>query len=144
MKKSLFTLLLALVAATGTAFGQAAKAPEAQTKTQLMALEKAAWEACKNKQQAWFQEHLATDATTTGGGTKAGFLQSVAATDLKTYAFSRLNVKMLDPNTALVTSTVTQSATYKGSALPGKVTAGTIYSRRDGKWMMMFHAEEPQ
>ena len=144
MKKSLFTLLLALVAATGTAFGQAAKAPDSKTQAQLTALEKAAWEAHKNKQQAWFQEHMAADMTTTGGDTKAAFLQILADTNLKSYSISRLDVKMLDPNTALVTSTVAQSATYKGSALPGKVTAGTIYARRGSKWQLMFHAEEPQ
>lgn len=143
MKKPVL-LLCAVATATTTAFGQAAKAPDANTQAQLMAFEKAAWEACKSKQQAWFQEHMAADMTTTSGGTKADFMQLVADTQLKTYSISRLNVKMLDTNTALVTSTVAQSGTYKGSGLPGKVTGGTIYVRRGSKWQLVFHAEEPQ
>ena len=45
MKKPLLTLLVALGAATTTAFGQAAKANGAKTEAQIIALEKAGWEA---------------------------------------------------------------------------------------------------
>ena len=66
MKKSLFTLLVALGAATTTAFGQAAKAPDAKTEAQIIALEKAGWEAWKNNDAAWYQRNLADDFVLAG------------------------------------------------------------------------------
>ncbi len=69
MKKALFTLVFALVAATTTAFGQTKMAPDPKVEAQLIALEKAAWAAAESKQPTWFETNLAPDFAPDSAGT---------------------------------------------------------------------------
>ena len=104
MKKSLFTLLVALVAATSTAFGQAAKAPDPETETQLIKLEKDSWDAWKRQDAAWFEANLAADFPSPSGKTRAQVIQA-ATTGCKvtSYSFENFRVNMMSADAALLT-----------------------------------------
>jgi hypothetical protein len=54
MKKIMMFLLIA-IAVTGAAFGQTIMSKDDKVKAQIIALEKAGWEAWKNKNAAWYQ-----------------------------------------------------------------------------------------
>ena len=147
MKKSLFTLLVALGATTTTAFGQAAKAPDAKTEAQIIALEKAGWEAWKNNDATWFQRNLTDDyvgATASGLWDKA---KVVSATPkgcaVKSFALANFKVVMLDANVALLTYTATQDGVCEGKAIPDKVRAMVNYVKRGGKWLEASYMEKP-
>ena len=143
MKKSLFTLVLALVAATTTAFGQAAKATDPKVEAQLIALEKAGWEAWKKNDAVWFEANLAPDFTTVDGTPKAVFIKKVMSCQVESYSLGDIRVRMLDDNAALLTYSVSQHAVCGGTAAPVTVQATSNVVRRGGQWLAAFHMERP-
>ncbi len=147
MKKSLITLLLALGAATTTALGQAARTPDPKTQAQLIALEKAGWEAWKNNDAAWPRANLSEDfmmVTASGVRDKAKVI-SVTPKEcaIKSCSLTDFKVVMLDENVALMTYTATQDGTCEGKAIPPKVRATVNYVKRGGQWLEAFYMEKP-
>jgi hypothetical protein len=63
MKKLMMILLIA-IGVSSIAFGQTKMSKDAgnSVEAQIIALEKAGWEAWKNKDSAWYQTNLAKDA----------------------------------------------------------------------------------
>ena len=147
MKKSLLTLLLALGAATTTAFGQAAKAPDPKVEAQIIALEKAGWEAWRTKNVAWVQANVAPDimiVNADGVKTKDYFMkEAVTECEIKSCSLADFKLVMLDENVALMTYTATQDGTCAGKAIPPKVRATVNYVKRGGKWLEAFYMEKP-
>ncbi len=74
--KKIIILMVITIAASSAAFGQTktSKDKNNSVEAQIIALEKAGWEAWKNKDSAWYQTNLAEDAlhvSGTGISTKA-------------------------------------------------------------------------
>jgi hypothetical protein len=139
MKKVFAVLVLVLIAAF---------AASAQTKDEanFMALEKQAWDAFGKGDGKFFETFLVDEAMIVGdfgASSKAQTVKDVntKACELKSYEFSNFKVIMLDKNTALATYEATQDATCGGQKSPGKVFGSTVYVKRKGKWMGMFHQE---
>ena len=126
----------------------AALSANAQTAMEknLMAMEKSAWDSFGKGDGKFFQTFLADDSQVIGENGIMDKTASVAGINtkpcvLKSYEFGNFKVKMADPNTALVTYQATEDATCGGQAAPAKVYASSVYVKRGGKWMPIFHQE---
>ncbi len=145
MKKSLLMLLIVVAAATTTAFGQAAKAPDPKVEAQLIALEKAGWEAWKTNDAAWLKANIADDFVMAGSSktyTKDQYITTlVPDCQVKSYSLGDIKVRMLDENVAQLTYTATQSAVCSGKPADPKVRTLVTYVRRGGKWLWFSYME---
>ncbi len=146
MKKIMMILIIA-VGASSVAFGQTTTPKDSKVEAQIVALEKAGWEAWKNKNAAWFQTNLAEDAVQVNGGGVLSKSQivKISGTDCEIKSFSLDNFKflMLDKNSALITFTGMQDGVCSGKAIPAKVHSTSVYVKRDGKWLNALYTETP-
>ncbi|HEX3101797.1 MAG TPA: nuclear transport factor 2 family protein [Pyrinomonadaceae bacterium] len=161
MKITLKFLLAAVFAATLAACGgpagnsSAGNAGPSSTpysgppaKDALMALEKSAYEAWKNKDAKFWGTFLASDFV--GFGT-AGRLDKTAAIkeyggtdcDVKSYSLSDDQMTPLGDDVAIVTYKTTIDATCSGHKLPAHAWGAAIYVRGGSRWSNVFHAETP-
>ncbi len=112
--------------------------------SQIIALEKAAWNAWKNKDSSWFQKNLADDALSVNSGgvfDKAQIIKGYSECDVKSYSLDDFKFRMLDKNVALITFTGNQNAVCGGEKNPTSVRVTSIYVKRDGKWLNSFYME---
>ncbi len=105
-----------------------------------MANEKAVWETLKTKNYDGFAALLAADAIEVepnGVFDKAGSVKGVSQFDLSKAQLSEFKSVPFDMDAALVTYLV---------KLPGPAPAerhSTIWAKRDGKWLAVFHHGTP-
>ena len=146
MKKLMMVLMIA-IAATSAAFGQTTMSQDSKVEAQIIALEKAGWDAWKNKNAAWFQANLAEDALQVNGGGVLDKSQivKVSGTDCEIKSFSLDNFKflMLDKNSALITFTGKQDGVCSGKTIPATVYSTSVYVKRGGKWLNALYTETP-
>jgi Domain of unknown function (DUF4440) len=146
MKKTMMILMIA-IAATTSAFSQSKMSKNPKVEAQIIALEKAGWEAWKNKNAAWSQTNLTEDflmVNSKGVTNKAQVIKSTL-TDCNVKSFSLDNFKfvMLDENAALLTYTAMQDAVCSGETIPAQVRASVNYVKRGGKWLEALYMETP-
>lgn len=113
---------------------------------QILALEKAGWEAWKNKDAAWFQTNQADDALSVhadGVTDKAQGIKDLPSCDVKSVSLSDFKFLMINKDAALITFTGNQDAVCGGKTQPSKVRASSVYAKRGGKWLNVFYTEIP-
>lgn len=122
----------------------------AQTEVEknLMAMEKAAWEAFGKGDGKYFETFLADDfkmVSDTGITGKADSIKGINAKpcELKTFALANYKVTMINPDTALATYEATMDATCGGMTAPAKVYVSSLFAKRKGKWLAVQHQETP-
>ena len=146
MKKIIMVLMIA-VAASMTVFGQTKMSKDDQVKAQIIALEKAGWEAWKNKNAAWYQTNITEDfllVNSEAVSTKAEVVKSTATDcDVKSYSLDNFKFVMLDKNAVLMTYTAAQDGVCNGKTIPANVRASVNYVKRGGKWLEAFYMETP-
>ena len=123
-------------------------AAAAPTKDEMMTLERAAFDAWKNKNAGHWDGFLASNFTGYG---QAGRLDK--ATAIKEYAGADCDVKsvtltddrmtQLAPDVAAVSYKVNTDGTCGGQKIPAEQWGGGIYVRQNGKWQGAFHAQAP-
>lgn len=156
MKKILVLVsLLLLVAACTTEPGPNINTPTnannatpktaAPSEADLIAKEKAAWDAIKQKDYAAFGNLLASDyveVTDQGVLDKAGIVADVKdfiPTDL---TFSDWKMIPIDNDAAILTYSLTQKGTYKGKEIPpGPYRVAAAWVNRDGKWQAFYYQQ---
>lgn len=112
--------------------------------TQIITLEKQAWEAWKNKDTNFFQNLLASDAlsvTTDGVSDKSQIIEFYSSCEVKSYSLDDFKFRMLDKNSVLITFTAAQDAVCSGKPNPVSVRVSSVYAKRDGKWRNAFYTE---
>ena len=105
-------------------------------------LEKAITEAYKNKQPDAFRKYLAPDFTAIDAeGVKDGDAEiaDMQNTDLSSYSFADMKVRLLNPKVAIATYKVTTQSTSNGRDTSGSYYAATVWSKRTGKWLAVLH-----
>lgn len=112
----------------------------------LMAMEKQAWEAFGKGDGKFFESFLTDDfqmVSDSGISGKAQSVQMISTKpcDLKSFSFSNPKLSMLNKTTALVTYEATQDVSCGGQQAPGKAYLSSIFVKRGGKWLAMFHQE---
>jgi len=155
MKKHLPLLLIALVLSIALAEAQTSRKAKggaamgtAAIEKALAAKETALWEAWKNKKSAPFEKALSADAVMvgdTGIGTKEQVVKDIASMpcEIKGYELSDFKVTMIDANSAILTFKATQDYTCNGKAGPSPIYASSVYVKRNGQWLNIFHQETP-
>lgn len=154
MKKYLPLAVVALLLAATVASAQrrskpgGASAGKASIEAALAAKEKELWEAWKNKKTAPFEKYLSADAvmvSDTGVETKTELLKDIAAMpcEIKGYELSDFKVTMIDANSAILTFKATQDYTCHGVAGPSPIYGSSVYVKRGGQWLNIFHQETP-
>jgi len=119
----------------------AATGAPASTGSDPIANEKIIWDTLKSKNYDAFAALLAPDSLEVepeGVFDKAGSVKGVSEPDLSQVALSDLRSLKIDDDTALVTYMV-----KGGSVDPSGEHHTTIWARRDGKWLALFHQGTP-
>ena len=121
--KRIFIVMMTVIAASSVALGQT-KTPKNNNNSveaQLIALEKQAWEAQKNRNGSFFQSFLSEDSiavSATGVENKAQIIKfmSGSSCELKSYSLNNFKLVMLEKNTAILTYKLMQDAICNGKA----------------------------
>ncbi len=145
MKKIIMILMIA-VGVSSVAYGQTKMSKDPKVEAQIIALEKQAWEAWKNKDLAFFQTYLTADAlsvNTDGVFDKAQILEYYASCDVKNYSLDNFKFRMIEKNSALITFTANQDAVCGGKQNSLTVRASSVYVKRGGKWLNALYMETP-
>ncbi len=146
MNKTMMILMIA-IGVSSVAYGQTKMSKDSKVEAQIIALEKAGWEAWKNKDAKWFQANLADDAMQVNGGgiLNKSQIVKIAGTDCEVKSFSLDNFKflMLDKNSALITFTGMQDGVCGGKTIPATVHSTSVYVKRGGKWLNALYTETP-
>jgi hypothetical protein len=145
MKRLIITFMLMALAVT-IAAGQTKR--NGSIEAEIVALEKSAFEAWKNKNQKFFEEHMAEEGQyldANGVGAKAQYIRLITgdACTVSTYSLDNTKVTMLSKDSALLTYKYTHDVTCGGTPEASPLWASTIYVKRGGKWLIAFHQEIP-
>lgn len=145
MKRRFIVLALSALAIVPIYFGQ--DKPIQQSDPEQAAIidsEKGAWEAYKNKDADAFKKLMAPDYY----GVYAEGIQSLRAdvadmpkADLQEYSLADLKVVFPQADVAVITYKATTKGNFNGQARSGTYNAGTVYIKRGGKWLGVFHTE---
>ena len=120
----------------------------APTKDALMTLEKAGWEAWKNRDGKWTEDNYTEKGFNLGstGRTDKATMIKMATTqkcDIKSYSLSDDKLQMAGPDVAILTFKGAQDATCDGKKSPANVWSASVYVREGDKWKAAFYAEAP-
>ncbi len=143
MKRSIIALaLLALVVTF--AFGQMKRNDSVEA--QLVALEKRAFEAWKNKDRKFFEDHMSEAGQyldLNGVGGKSQYVNAIIDNNctVTKYSLDNTKVTMLSNDVALLTYRYAHDAVCGGNPEASPLWASTVYVKRGGKWLISFHQE---
>ncbi len=151
MKRSLVVvvvLAISMLALGQTKTNQSANMSNNSVNEMLIALEKQAWEAWKNKDGNFFQRILSEDTVGVGAGgvdNKTQIVKDISGPgcEVRNYSLDNFRVVMPQKNTAILTYKAMQDATCNGKAVPATVWASSVFVKRSGKWLAAFHQETP-
>lgn len=146
MKRQAIIGGLAVAIAVSTSF--AAPAPAKQVKTAqrekaIVNLEKIVTEAFKNKQVETVKKYLAPEFV---GLDAEGFknvdseLADVPKYDVRDNSFADMKVALPNANMAMITYKVTTQATHDGQDASGTYNVASVWTKRERKWRLVFHA----
>jgi hypothetical protein len=143
MKRSIIALALLTWVVT-FAFGQMKRNDPVEI--QIVALENMAFEAWKNKDRKFFEDHMSDagqylDADGVGG--KAQYVKAIIDNNctVSRYSLDNTKVTMLSNDVALLTYRYAHDAVCGGHPEASPLWASTVYVKRGGKWLIAFHQE---
>lgn len=148
--KRIFIVMMIAIAASFITLGQT-KTPKNNNNSveaQLIALEKQAWEAWKNRNGSFYQSFLSEDSiqiSANGVENKAQIIESMSdsSCEVKSYSLDNFKLVMLEKNTAILTYKAMPDAICNGKALPVTLWASSVYVKRSGKWLAAFYQDTP-
>jgi hypothetical protein len=145
MKRTLIILLTVLTVGT-TAFSQT-KMTKAQLEKHIIALDKLAWEAWKNKNAEWFKTHTTEEflsINSEGVSNKAEVIKATPTEcDVKSFSLDNFKFVMLNETAVVLTYTIIQDATCGGKKVAPRARASVNYVKRNGKWLEALYMETP-
>jgi hypothetical protein len=122
----------------------------APDKDAMMAKEKAAWQAFKDKKVDDFKKVVNADfrgVYAEGISTMQKELNDMQKWDMKSFAISDYNVVSAGADTIVTTYKVVIEGTYDGKDNSGTYNAGSVWKMQKGAWQAIFHtnskAQEP-
>jgi hypothetical protein len=113
-------------------------------KDALIAKEKAAWQAFKDKNSADFKQLVSPDLVAVyaqGVSNLQGELDSMAKTDVKSYSLSDFNVVQTDPDTAIITYKAQLESSMNGKDESGTYNVASVWQMKNGQWRAVFHTD---
>jgi uncharacterized protein (TIGR02246 family) len=145
MKRSI--IVLALLTLVGTfAVGQMKR--NDSDEAQIVALEKMAFEAWKNKDRKFFEDHMSEAGQyldLNGVGGKTQYVKAIIDNNctVSKYSLDNTKVTILSKDVALLTYRYAHDAVCEGNPEASPLWASTVYVNRGGKWLIAFHQEIP-
>ncbi len=145
MKRSIIALVLLTLVAT-FALGQ--MKGNDSVEAQIVALEKRAFEAWKNKDRSYFEDYM-SDAGQyldfNGVGGKAQYVKAIIDNNctVSSYSLDNTKVTMLSKDVALLTYRYAHDVVCGGNPEASPLWASTVYVQRGDKWLIAFHQEIP-
>ncbi len=144
--RKLIILITTLNIFTST-FCQTKIAKEAKLKAQIIALEKAGWEAWKDKNASWFQNNTTEEClwvSSDGINNKTQMIKSTSTDcNVKSVSLDNFQFVNLNDKTVLLTYIATQDGYCGSNKLTHKVRSSVNYVNRGGKWLEAFYMETP-
>ena len=140
MKKYINYTILAFFAATAVSIA----APD---KEAIMAKEKAAWQAFKDKKADDFQKVVDKDfrgVYAEGVSNMQKTLDDMKKWDMKSFAISDFDSFSDEPDVIVTTYTVKIEGTYDGKDHSGTFNSGSVWKKEKDTWMAIFHANVKQ
>ena len=143
----LMTILLAgAIVAVGA---KSARAQDPQAEKTIIANERAVNDAVAKANVAGFKQHVSADGWSVDGMmgrmAVADFIKDFdkMAKDMKvsSWDITDSKVQWVDANTAVHTYKWAGQGTYQGQPIPSPVWASTVWTKKNGKWMAVFHQE---
>ena len=143
MKRPIIAFALLTLVAT-FAFGQTKRKDAVEA--QIVALEKMAFEAWKNKDRKFFEDHMSVAGQyldLNGVGGKAQYVKAIIDNNctVSRYSLDNTKVAMLSNDVALLTYRYTHDAVCGGHPEASPLWASTVYVRRGRRWLITFHQE---
>jgi hypothetical protein len=135
MKKLMIYTMTAL-------FATIAVSVAAPDKDAMMAKEKAAWQAFKDKNAADFKKVVAADflgVYAEGISDMKKELDDMQKWDMKSFAISDYTAVASGADTMISTYKVTVEGTYDGKDASGTYNAGSVWKMKKGAWQAIFH-----
>ncbi len=117
-----------------------------KVKAQIISLEKAGWEAWKNKDETWFKINTADSfisVNTDSISNKSQVIKSINDCNVKSVSLDDFTFQMLDEKTVLLTYITTQDGVCGNVQLSPKLRVAVNYVKKDGKWLEAFYMEMP-
>ena len=140
MKKLMIYTMTALFATIAVSIA-------AQDKDAMMAKEKAAWQAFKDKNAADFKKVVAADflgVYAEGISDMKKELDDMQKWDMKSFAISDYKVTSHGSDTVVTTYNVTLQGTYGGKDQSGTFNAASVWKQHNGQWQAIFHTNVKQ
>lgn len=145
MKKIILILLIAISVFNINSFGQTKASSFEKLKEQIIASEKAGWEAWKNKNADWFKINTTKDflnVSRDGISNKAQVVKSTAIDcDVKSVSIAEFSFVVLNKETVVLTYIASQDGVCGNSKLAAKVRASVTYIKQRSNWLEAFYME---
>ena len=147
MEKKFILFCVTLIAVVSVCLAQASPAKPAKSASNEIAithLETSAWEAYKNKQADAFKKLMSEDYC---GEYAEGIknldreVADMAKTDLRDYSLADMKVVFPSTDVAVITYKSTIQQTSEGKDMSGTYNSGSIWVKKGGKWLEVFHTE---
>ena len=147
MEKQFILFCVTLIAVAPVCLAQASSAKPAKSasnETAITDLETSAWEAYKNKQADAFKKLMSKDYY---GEYAAGIknldaeVADMAKADLRDYSLADMKVVFPSTDVAVITYKSTIQQTSEGKDMSGTYNSGSIWVKKGGKWLEVFHTE---
>ena len=138
MKKLITYTVMTLLVTMAISFA----APE--DKDAIIAKEKAAWQAFKDKKADDFKKLLSSDLVTVyadGMHSLQQEVDSMSKTELKSFDLSDFNVVFPNKKTAIITYKAKIEATSDGKDVSGTYNVGSVWHTANGQWVGIFHTD---
>ena len=113
------------------------KAVAPPSEADMIAKEKASWDAFKRKDADAFKKMLApeyVEITPNGPGDTAATLAAMKDVEISDLSFADWKMTTIDKDLVLLTYTTTQKGTYKGEAFDGTNRHGAAWINPNGEW----------
>ena len=142
-------LLLSIIipAFNVSSFGQAKKTGFEKLKEQIIASEKAGWEAWKNKNEEWFKINTTENflnVSRDGISNKEQVVKSTATgCEVKSVSIDDFTFVSLNKETVVLTYMAHQDGVCGNSKLPAKLRVSATYIKQEGKWLEAYYMEAP-
>ena len=140
MKKTLTCAVALLLAGIAVSFA----GPD---KGAIMANEKAAWQACKDKKVDDFKKVVDKDIKCVyldGISDMAKEVSDMSKWDIKSFEFSDFAMFSDEKDVAVTAYTVKLDATYDGKDMSGTYNAGSVWKQEGKDWLGIFHTMAKQ
>ena len=143
MKKLIILIITLNIFAS--AFCQSKISKEAKLKAQIIALEKAGWEAWKNKNANWFQNNTTEECIWISSEGISNKMQMIKSTqtdcNVKSVSIDDFKFVILSETTVLLTYVAIQDGYCGNKKLSEKIRASVNYVKRGGKWLEASYME---